>query len=175
MVLDFFAGSGTTAQAVLELNEEDGGNRRFIICTNNENGICENVTFQRINTILKGKTKEGHIYPKQIKANLKYYKIDFINKELEDLSDEIMKHIIEMIQLEYGIHFGNRRCILISSDEEMDEFEKNLDDYNDVNAVFIGQDVLTSYTQERLLTKYETFIVPDCYFDNELREVGEIW
>jgi hypothetical protein len=35
-VLDFFAGSGTTAQAVLELNQEDHGNRRFIICTNNE-------------------------------------------------------------------------------------------------------------------------------------------
>lgn len=36
IVLDFFAGSGTTGQAVLELNKEDGGNRKFILCTNNE-------------------------------------------------------------------------------------------------------------------------------------------
>ena len=35
-VLDFFAGSGTTAHAVLELNQEDNGNRHFIICSNNE-------------------------------------------------------------------------------------------------------------------------------------------
>ena len=39
MILDFFAVSGTTAHAVLELNEEDGGSRRFIVCTNNENNI----------------------------------------------------------------------------------------------------------------------------------------
>lgn len=36
LVLDFFAGSGTTGQAVLDLNKEDGGNRHFILCTNNE-------------------------------------------------------------------------------------------------------------------------------------------
>lgn len=35
-VLDFFAGSGTTGHAVMELNKEDGGNRQFILCTNNE-------------------------------------------------------------------------------------------------------------------------------------------
>lgn len=43
-VLDFFAGSGTTGQAILELNEEDKGKRNFILCNSNENGICEKVT-----------------------------------------------------------------------------------------------------------------------------------
>ena len=47
-VLDFFAGSGTTGQAVVELNELDGGNRNFIIATNNENNIAEEVTFERL-------------------------------------------------------------------------------------------------------------------------------
>ena len=32
VILDFFAGSGTTGHAVLELNKEDGGNRKFILC-----------------------------------------------------------------------------------------------------------------------------------------------
>ena len=43
-ILDFFAGSGTTGQAVLELNKQDGGHRKFILCTSNQNGICENIT-----------------------------------------------------------------------------------------------------------------------------------
>ena len=46
-VLDFFAGSGTTLHAVMQLNAEDGGKRQCILCTNNENGICENVTYER--------------------------------------------------------------------------------------------------------------------------------
>lgn len=50
-VLDFFAGSGTTGQAVLELNEEDKGKRNFILCNSNENGICEKVTFERIKKV----------------------------------------------------------------------------------------------------------------------------
>ena len=52
VVLDFFAGSGTTAQAVLELNIEDGGHRRFILCTNNQNKICEEVTYKRCHDVL---------------------------------------------------------------------------------------------------------------------------
>jgi adenine-specific DNA-methyltransferase len=53
IVLDFFAGSGTTAQAVIELNIEDNGNRQFILCTNNENNICEKVTCERINKLIE--------------------------------------------------------------------------------------------------------------------------
>ena len=50
-VLDFFAGSGTTGHAVAQLNAEDGGKRRYILCTNNENNICEEVTYQRLENI----------------------------------------------------------------------------------------------------------------------------
>ena len=64
-VLDFFAGRGTTGQAVLELNEEDGGKRNFILCNSNENEICEKVTFERIKKIY-GKIKN--------KGSLKYLK-----------------------------------------------------------------------------------------------------
>ncbi len=54
IVLDFFAGSGTTGHAVLEMNKQDGGNRQFILCTNNENRICEEVTYPRIKKVIKG-------------------------------------------------------------------------------------------------------------------------
>ena len=52
IILDFFAGSGTTGQAVMELNIEDGGNRRFILCTNNQNNICEEITYKRIGDVI---------------------------------------------------------------------------------------------------------------------------
>ena len=54
VVLDFFAGSGTTGQAVLELNQIDKGNRRFILCTNNENNIAEEITHTRIKNVING-------------------------------------------------------------------------------------------------------------------------
>ena len=48
VVLDFFAGSGTTGQAVEELNQEDGGNRKYILISNSESNICKNVTTKRM-------------------------------------------------------------------------------------------------------------------------------
>ncbi|MBR6252690.1 MAG: site-specific DNA-methyltransferase [Clostridia bacterium] len=77
-VLDFFAGSGTTGQAVMELNAEDGGNRKFILCTNNENGICEEVTYPRLKTVITGKRQDGSKYSNGLKESLKYYKTDFV-------------------------------------------------------------------------------------------------
>ena len=64
-VLDFFAGSGTTGHAVMELNMEDNGNRKFILCNSNENNICENTTYERIKKVAE-KLK--------IKTNIKYLK-----------------------------------------------------------------------------------------------------
>ena len=57
IVLDFFAGSGTTGQATLELNKEDNYNRTFILCTNNENDICEKITYERLKKISSIKDK----------------------------------------------------------------------------------------------------------------------
>lgn len=65
LVLDFFAGSGTTGQAVLTLNARDGGTRKFILCTNNEEQIAENVCYPRVKSVMtgyvdpKGKKVEG--------------------------------------------------------------------------------------------------------------------
>jgi adenine-specific DNA-methyltransferase len=79
LILDFYAGSGTTGQAVMELNKIDSGNRRFILCTNNENGICEQVTLPRLKTVITGKRKDGSTYSDGIPSNLYLFKTDFIN------------------------------------------------------------------------------------------------
>ena len=75
-VLDFFAGSGTTGHAVLQANDNDAGNRKFILCTNNENNICETVTYPRIQKVIKGYELNGEKIP-GIDAGLKYYKTAF--------------------------------------------------------------------------------------------------
>jgi adenine-specific DNA-methyltransferase len=54
VIMDFFAGSGTMGHAVLENNKEDNGNRQFILITNNENNICEEVTYKRLTKVIDG-------------------------------------------------------------------------------------------------------------------------
>ncbi len=98
-ILDFFAGSGTTGHAVMELNKSDEGIRKFILCTNNEingqekelrnsglsdeeiqeQGICRAVTYPRIKKVISGDgNTEG------IKANLRYYKTNFVSADPTD-------------------------------------------------------------------------------------------
>lgn len=94
VVLDFFAGSGTTAQAVMELNKEDGGSRQFILATNNENGIAEKITYPRIKKALSKATDKD-----SISANLRYFRTSFVTKN--DVSDdtrrELVRRSVEMI------------------------------------------------------------------------------
>lgn len=175
VILDFFAGSGTTAQAVLELNNEDHGNRKFILCTNNENNICSDITFPRVKTVITGLKKDGAKYSDGILANLKYYRTDFIAKSSEKLYDELLGHIKEMIQLQYGIKIENKKYVIILDDDEMDKFEQDFALYNDLQRVFMSQDVLLTSSQERLLQDIDVQIIPDCFFDVELREAGELW
>ncbi len=174
-VLDFFAGSGTTGQAVLELNYEYNNNRKVILCTNNEGSICEDVTYQRLKTVITGNRTDGSEYSEGLPANLKYYKTDFIAKDSEEIYDDLLDHIEEMTQLQYGIKIDNKKYVIIMDDEEMDDFEKKFADYKDLQAVFINQDVLLSTSQEKMLQDINTYIIPDCYFDFELREAGELW
>jgi adenine-specific DNA-methyltransferase len=84
VILDFFAGSGTTGHATLEINKEDDGDRQFILCTNNENKICTEVCYPRIQKVI-----EGYIDSKKSKVvglggNLKYFKTDFVDAEPTD-------------------------------------------------------------------------------------------
>ena len=89
--------------------------------------------------------------------------------------DDLLEHVIEMIQLEYGVKVDNKKYVIIKDDDDMDNFEKCFEKYTELMAVFINQDVLLSTSQEKLLADVNTFIIPDCYFDFELREAGELW
>ena len=81
-ILDFFAGSGTTLHATMQLNAEDGGHRQCILVTNNENGICENVTYERNKRVIQGyTTPKGEQVAGLTGNTLRYYKTDFVPRE----------------------------------------------------------------------------------------------
>lgn len=80
IILDFFAGSGTTLQSVIQQNIDDGGNRQCIICTNNENKICETITYPRVKNVIQGYTKSKGEQIAGLGNSLKYYKTAFVGK-----------------------------------------------------------------------------------------------
>ena len=81
-ILDFFAGSGTTLHATMQLNAEDGGHRKCILVTNNENHICEEVTYERNKRVINGyTTPKGEEVPGLTANTLRYYKTDFIGRD----------------------------------------------------------------------------------------------
>ena len=163
IVLDFFAGSGTTGQATLELNAKDGGNRRFILCTNNENNICREVTYERIRRVIE---KQNY------QASLKYYKVGYIpvsERMYYEYADELLAHIRELVELENGINFtGNAKVGIVLTEDELAEFIANGEAFNKCRKLYMGHDLLPDEEQEELLRSrgIEISIIPDYYYRN---------
>lgn len=80
-ILDFFAGSGTTLHATMQLNAEDGGHRKCILVTNNENNICEEVTYERNKRVINGYTTPKGEEVEGLHSNsLRYYRTSFVGR-----------------------------------------------------------------------------------------------
>ena len=160
-VLDFFAGSGTTGHAVMKLNAEDGGTRRFILCTNNENGICRDVTYERIRRVID---KEDYA------ASLKYYKVDYVpisDRMYYEYADELLRHIRELVELENGINFtGNEEIAIVLTEDELAAFIADKDRFAKCRRLYMGHDLLPDEAQETALfkNKIEISIIPDYYY-----------
>lgn len=160
-VLDFFAGSGTTGHAVMKLNAEDGGSRRFILCTNNENGICRDVTYERIRRVID---KEDYA------ASLKYYKVDYVpisDRMYYEYADELLRHIRELVELENGINFtGNEEIAIVLTEDELAAFIADKDRFAKCRRLYMGHDLLPDEAQETALfkNKIEISIIPDYYY-----------
>ena len=158
-ILDFFAGSGTTGHAVMKLNAEDGGNRKFILCTNNENNICRDVTYERIKRVID---KENY------SASLKYFKVDFVpisDKLYYEYADELLKHIRELVELENGINFnGNDEIAIILTEQELDNFTAEFS--TSCKTIYLGHDVLPNESQEQIFKNcgITINIIPDYYY-----------
>lgn len=175
-VLDFFAGSGTTAQAVLELNKEDLGKRNFILCTNNENDICKLVTYPRILGVITGENDSNISVSEPIIANLKYYKTAYIpriNTEKENLYNNLLINIKNLIQLENGIEIDDNKIKVYLSECELDKFSIDQKELSTCEKVYISSDILLTSEQEKIFedNNIEVYIIPEYYFEDEIMEV----
>ncbi|HXF44043.1 MAG TPA: site-specific DNA-methyltransferase [Candidatus Paceibacterota bacterium] len=105
VILDFFAGSGTTGHAVLELNKKNQSSHQFILCTNNENGICEEVCYPRLKKAMQGYAQKNGNRIKGLGGNLKYLKTSFVKKSInkDELKIKITHECTEMLCLREGI------------------------------------------------------------------------
>lgn len=161
-ILDFFAGSGTTGHAVLAHNAADAdSHRRFILCTNNENNICRDVTYERI---------KRSIDKENFAASLKYYKIDYvpISQQLYyEYADELLKHIRELVELENGINFaGNAEIAIALTEEELADFIDNHDSTPNCRKLYMGHDLLPDEDQLAIILgrEIEICVIPDYYY-----------
>lgn len=105
IVLDFFAGSGTTGHAVLDINRWDGGSRSFIMTTNNENSIAEEVCYPRLQKAIAGYNLPKGEKVHGLGGNLKYFKTKFVKdaSNKDDFKIRITKECTEMLCLREGI------------------------------------------------------------------------
>lgn len=161
LIVDFFAGSGTTGEAAMLLNRETDGSRRFILCTNNENGICRDVTYERIRRVID---KEDYA------ASLKYYKVDYVpisDRMYYEYADELLRHIRELVELENGINFtGNEEIAIVLTEDELAAFIADKDRFAKCRRLYMGHDLLPDEAQETALfkSKIEISIIPDYYY-----------
>jgi len=105
VVLDFFAGSGTTGEAVLKLNSEDGGDRRFILITNNENKICDEVTYPRLKKVISGYKNINSKQVSGLGGSLNFFRTKFIKKSLnsDEMKIRIMDNCVDLLCFREGI------------------------------------------------------------------------
>lgn len=110
LILDFFAGSGTTLHATMQLNAEDGGHRQCILVTNNENGICENVTYERNRRVIQGYTTPKGVEVMGLnRNNLRYYRTGFVERETTRTAKrQLMMASTELLCIKHDVYDEQR-------------------------------------------------------------------
>ncbi|WP_349549754.1 site-specific DNA-methyltransferase [Leuconostoc pseudomesenteroides] len=157
IVLDFFAGSGTTGQAVMELDSESNGNYHFILATNEE--VIE-TTYQRMLNVSK-----------DTPMNLKYFKTFFVSKDDEDIENELLDNVKTLVELQWGVDLTSSSIRIVTTLAEAKSIE-----LKGLTKVYMRAQVHSMLTQEQV-TKYNQtgvtiYDIPESYFSKELREQG---
>ena len=143
----------------------DDGARSFILCTNNQNDICRHITYPRLKTVLTGKREDGSVYSDGLPANLKYYHTAFVPKDDENLSDALLDHIAEMIQLEHGVKLDGQHYIMVLDDDGADGLAAHWNEYPNVKALYVSKNVLFTTEQNALFRDVEIHMVTGLTLD----------
>lgn len=154
-VLDFFAGTGTTGQAVLDLNKEDvNSNRKFILATNHEVVAS---TYKRMTNI----AVENNL-------NLKYFKTDFVSKQTFDLESDLLNNVKTLVELENGVDLTRSKYAVVFTRKEMNKL-----DLKGISKVYMRGRVrrMMSIEQQENYSNSHVEIVdiPESYFGRELK------
>lgn len=178
IILDFFAGSGTVGQAVLE--EFRGTDASFILCNSNENNICKEITYERIKRIINGYQNQKGYNVQGIESNLKYYTLKYIdryNREDEGyyIVNELSKYTREMVQLEHGIDVSDGSIQILFSDEDVDKFANNEDQVKKCKIIYLDNNALITEEQIQKFEKNNIKIgyIPEYYFEKEIMEIEQ--
>lgn len=138
-ILDFFAGSGTTGHAILDMNA-NSGNRKFILCTNNDGDISTKICHPRLRKVMKGYKNNKGEKVEGLGGNLKYFTAyDFVESEPSDKNKhKLVNKCTEMLCIKEGIYdsvtenddykilksHDNRYLGIIFYEDAIDEYKK---------------------------------------------------
>lgn len=152
-ILDFFAGSGTTMHATMLLNSEDGGHRQCFLVTNNENNICEDVTYERNKRVITGYTTPKGTSVEGLTGNsLRYFRTKFIDRSLtHQLKKEFVHSSTDILRIKENCFVENTS-------------------FGKLNLV--GKEKLLRYFEEcgrKLLVIYDACVIP--FLVNEIKSM----
>ncbi len=163
LCLDFFAGSGTVGQAAWELNKEDGGNRKFILVTNNENNICEDVTYERLrrsNLPEHGNYQEGLEYVK-----IEHVSTDEVSGHNNEHNIDFTRQLVNFMHGSYKIiednddWFANSKCAILKNISARNAFFERFSDYEHIGLLahktsrfkrFVSYAVEKNFSEEKI-------------------------
>jgi adenine-specific DNA-methyltransferase len=163
--LDFFAGSGTSLDALMKLNSIDGGMRRGIICTNNEGNICDEITYPRVSNIINGYVSKGNNQVELFNEKLTFSTIKNSNIILEKVEKIKNENLTKYNKLKLDVKDGNISLWgLLEANKKIEGLKNNNLRY------FKSEFVPSSKTEQnkRLLTQASTELIcikEDCYQD----------
>jgi len=177
IVLDFFAGSGTTAQAVLELNNIDGGYRQFILCTNNENNICTDICYPRVKKVIKGYKTPDEERIDGVGGNLKYFKTDFVDAEPTDRNKiKLTEQATEMLCVKEGT-FEKVPAHARASAGKLDQKFQIFKNTNHYTGIIFDQAAIPAFKKviKDIKGKFSVYVfsLGDETFDEEFKDVKQ--
>lgn len=156
MVLDFFAGSGTTGDAVSQMNNENSSyNQNFILSTNDE---VIDTTYKRMKYI-------NHKTP----LNLKYFKTELIDKQSDDLENRLLNNVKTLIELKHGIDLDDSAVAIITKRSDLKEL-----DVSDISTIYMRSQTHKMLDRKQLeeLKGITIIDIPETFFPLEMKEAG---
>ncbi len=159
IVLDFFGGSGTTAQAVYDLNLDDGGNRQFILCEQMD--YINSITIDRVSKVMSKNNSNSLIY-----LELKKYNQNFIDKIIAATDSDMVLKIWEEMKaksfLNYNVDIQKQEAHLSEFKElSLNEQKQHLIEILDKNQLYVNLSSLKD--KDFAVTEEEKAITKDFY------------